>query len=222
MRRSFAIVLALGLAVAPLSAQVVFDGPPLIGPAAPNGLAIYLANPEPGDGLGALATWRHSRGSVDVGYRASVGQGADDDLALGGGLDLSGVLTRGLEDTDIDVLWWTGVGMGIGDDVIVSLPLGIVAGWTGEGDDVVFSPYLGSHVALDFTSSDGDEVALDVSLDVGMDLELTSGWVVRFGLSLGGRDALALGVSVPSGFGGTQGTSAQVGHAALPCHGSRS
>ena len=123
--------------------------------------------------------------------------------ALGGGLDLSGVLTRGLEDTDIDILWWTGVGMVIGDDVIVSLPLGIVAGWTGEGDDVVFSPYLGSHIALDFTSLDGDEVALDVSLDVGMDLELTSGWVVRFGLSLGGGDALALGVSVPSGFGGT-------------------
>jgi hypothetical protein len=88
-------------------------------------------------------------------------------------------------------------------DVIVSLPLGIVAGWTGEGDDVVFSPYLGSQIALDFTSLDGDEVALDVSPDVGMDLELTAGWVVRFGLSLGGKDALALGVSVPSGFEGT-------------------
>ena len=175
MRRSFVIVLAIGLAVAPLSAQVVFDGPPLIGPASPNGLAIYLANPEPGDGLGALATWRYSRGSVDVGYRGLVGQGADDDLALGGGLDISGVLSRGLEDTDIDVIWWTGVGVGIGDDVIVSAPIGIVAGWTGEGDDVVFSPYLGGHVALDFTSFDGDEVVLDVSLDVGMDLELTSG-----------------------------------------------
>ena len=32
-----------------------------------------------------------------------------------------------------------GVGAGIGDDGMVSVPLGIVAGWTGEGDDVVFS-----------------------------------------------------------------------------------
>jgi hypothetical protein len=111
-----------------LSGQVAWDGPPLIGPASPNGLAIFLTNPEPGDGIGALATWRHSRGRVDMGYRAMVGEGADGGLALGGGIDLSGALTRGLEDADIDVLWWTGVGAGIGDDVIVSVPLGIVAG----------------------------------------------------------------------------------------------
>jgi len=130
--------------------------------------------------------------------RAS-GRGAGSGLALGGGVDVSGVLSHGLEDADIDVLWWTGVGAGMGDDVIVSVPLSIVAGWTGEGDSAAFSPYVGAHIALDFTSFDGEEVALDISLDVGMDLELTSGWIVRFGLSLGGRDALALGMSVPSG-----------------------
>ena len=190
--------------------DAAWDGPvpvaaaPLTGAAPPGGVGVYLRNPDAGDGSGVLATWRHARGSVDVGYRASVGEGADGDLALGGGIDFSGVLSRGLEGADIDVLWWTGVGAGIGDDVIVSVPLGIVAGWTGEGDDAVFSPYLGGHIALDFTSFDGDEVVLDASLDVGMDLELTSGWVVRFGLSLGGRNALALGISVPSGSGGTQ------------------
>ena len=133
-----------------------------------------------------------------------VGEGAGSDMALGGGIDVSGVLSRGLEDSEIDVLWWTGVGAGIGNDVMVSVPLGIVAGWTGEGDDVVFSPYLGGHIVLDFTSIDGDELVFDASLDVGMDLELTSGWVVRFGLSLGGRDAMAFGISVPSGSGGPQ------------------
>ena len=199
MRRSFVTIPFLVLLAAPVAGQVAFDGPPLIGPASPNGLAIYLTNPDPGDGLGALATWRESRGRVDVGYRASIGEGAAGDLALGGGVDFSGVLSRGLEDADIDVLWWTGVGAGIGDDVIVSVPLGIVAGWTGEGDDAVFSPYVGGHIALDFTSIDGDELMFDASLDLGMDLELTSGWVVRFGLSLGGRDALAVGMSVPSG-----------------------
>ena len=199
MRRLFVLIPLVALLATPLSGQVAFDGPPLIGPSSPNGFAIFLTNPEPGDGIGALATWRHSRGSIDVGYRASVGEGAGSGLALGGGVDVSGVLSHGLEDADIDVLWWTGVGAGMGDDVIVSVPLGIVAGWTGEGDSAVFSPYVGAHIALDFTSFDGEEVALDVSLDVGMDLELTSAWIVRFGLSLGGRDALALGMSVPSG-----------------------
>jgi hypothetical protein len=194
----------LVLLAAPVSGQVAFDAPSLIGPASPMGLAIYLTSSDPGDGLGGLATWRQSRGRVDVGYRVSVGQGADSDLAFGGGIDVSGVLSRGLENSEIDVLWWTGVGAGIGDDVMVSVPLGIVAGWTGEGDDVVFSPYLGGHIALDFTSIDGDELVFGASLDIGMDLELTSGWVIRFGLSLGGRDALAFGMSLPSGSGGTQ------------------
>jgi len=63
---------------------------------------------------------------------------------------------------------------------------------------------LGGHIALDFTSIDGDELVFDAFLDVGMDLELTSGWIVRFGLSVGGRDALALGISVPSGSSRTQ------------------
>lgn len=199
MRRVFVLILLLALLASPLSGQVAFDGPPLIGSASPNGFTIFLTNSEPGDGIGALATWRHSRGSIDVGYRVSVGEGAGSGLALGGGVDVSGVLSHDLEDADIDVLWWTGVGAGMGDDVIVSVPLGIVAGWTGEGDSAVFSPYVGGHIALDFTSFDGEEVAFDASLDVDMDLELTSGWIVRFGLSLGGRDALALEMSVPSG-----------------------
>ena len=61
---------------------------------------------------------------------------------------------------------------------------------------------MGGHIALDFTSLDDETVALDASLDAGIDLSLTSGWVVRFGVSLGGREALALGMSVPSGAGG--------------------
>ncbi len=183
----------------PVSGQVAFDGPPLIGPASPHGLAVFLADLAPGDGLGALATWRHARGSIEVGYRASIGEGADGDLALGGGVDLSGVLTSGVEDADVDVLWWAGIGAGVGEDVIASVPVGIVVGWSGEGDSVVFSPYLGGHVALDFTSSEGDAVSLDASFDLGIDLDLVSGWVVRFGMSLGGRDALAIGISVPRG-----------------------
>jgi hypothetical protein len=75
VRRLFVLIPVLAFLATPVSGQVAFDGPPLIGPASPNGLAIFLTNPEPGDGIGALATWRYSRGSIDVGYRASVGEG---------------------------------------------------------------------------------------------------------------------------------------------------
>jgi hypothetical protein len=77
--------------------------------------------------------------------------------------------------------------------------VGLVAGWTGSGDDVVFSPYVGGHVALDFTNIEGDEISFDALLDLGLDLFLVSGWVIRFGASLGGREALALGLRLPGG-----------------------
>ena len=38
------------------------------------------------------------------GAARSLGRGVDGDLALGGGIDISGVLSRGLEDSDIDIL----------------------------------------------------------------------------------------------------------------------
>jgi len=36
------------------------------------------------------------------------------------------------------------------------------------------------------------------SFDLGLDVVLTSGWMVRFGDSVWGRDALALGVNLPT------------------------
>ena len=75
MRRSVVTIPFLVLLAAPVSAQVAFDAPSLIGPASPNGLAIYLTNSDPGDGLVGSSTWRGSRGRVDEGCRTSVGEG---------------------------------------------------------------------------------------------------------------------------------------------------
>ena len=199
MRALLSAMTLAALAAAPVSAQIAWDSPPLIGPASPNGLAVFLTGPAPGDGVGGLATWRHEKGSIGLGYRATVGEGADGDAAVGGGFDISGVLTAGIENADVDVLWWGGLGVGFGEDVLFSIPAGIIAGWTGSGDDVVFSPYVGGHVALDVTTIDGDEVSFDGSFDLGIDLVLASGWVIRFGASIGGRDALALGLRLPGG-----------------------
>lgn len=199
MRRLLFVITLAAVAAAPLSGQIAWDSPPLIGPASPLGFAAFLTSLSPGDGIGGLATWRHETGSLELGYRVAVVEGADSDFALGGGVDISGVLSAGIEEADIQVLWWSGLGAGVGEDVLVSIPVGLVAGWTGSGDDVVFSPYVGGHVALDFTNIDGDEISFDALLDLGLDLFLVSGWVIRFGASLGGREALALGLRLPGG-----------------------
>jgi hypothetical protein len=200
MRKCMFVVATLVLGtVAPASSQIAWDGPSLIGPASPSGFAIFLTEPSPGDGLGALATWRHQRGALDIGYRASAGEGASGDLAIAAGIDISGPLARGVEDSDIDVIWWSGVGAGLGDEIMVSVPVGIAVGWTGAGDDVVFSPYAGGHVSMDVATGEGDALDLNGGVDVGLDLTLVSGWVVRAGASFGSRNALAIGLRIPRG-----------------------
>jgi hypothetical protein len=53
-------------------------------------------------------------------------------------------------------------------------------------------------VTLDISTSDVDNVHFGGSFDLRLDIVLSSGWLIRFGASLGDRDALALGVKIGS------------------------
>jgi hypothetical protein len=90
------------------------------------------------------------------------------------------------------------VGLGTGQETIVSFPVGALLGWSGEGGGVILSPYGGGHVSLDVSTSDANNVQLVGSFDLGLDVVLSSGWLVRFGASIGDRDALALGMRIGS------------------------
>jgi hypothetical protein len=197
--------IAAGLALAALvlfparaESQFAWDGPSLVSPHAPSGLSAFLVGSDPGGTLGVMAQVRRAGGKLNWGYRGGLVQDDADDLSFFGGVDLSGTLAESIEDADVQVLWWTGAGAGLGDRFALSVPVGLALGWKGLGDGNVFAPYAGAHVALDLRSGEGDRVALNGSLDLGLDLTLVSGWVVRFGASLFGRDALAVGLRIPS------------------------
>lgn len=179
-------------------AQVAWDAPVLLSPHAPQGLSVFVVGSGPGDAVGVLGQWRQDRASLGLAYRAGIAQSDADDVSVHGGVDISGLLASSIEDADIQVAWWTGLGGGVGNEVVVSIPVGLVASWRGLGDGNVFAPYAGAHVSLDLASGEGDAVSLDGSLDMGLDLTLVSGWVVRFGASLLGRESVALGIRVPS------------------------
>jgi hypothetical protein len=183
----------------PATAQIAWDSPALLSPAVPAGFSLFLVNPAGGD-LGALGTLRHSAGPVGLGYRAAIAdESGSSDVAFSAGIDVSGILARGVEGSEVDVMWWTGGGLGVGQETVVTAPLGVVIGWTGEGTDVLFSPYGGAHVVLDFVTGPGDSLRFDGVLDFGIDLVLRSGWMVRVGASLGDRESLALGIRLPTG-----------------------
>ncbi|MDG2283609.1 MAG: hypothetical protein P8L45_10835 [Longimicrobiales bacterium] len=200
MRFSISLVTAglVAATIAPISAaaQTAWDAPPMISHVVPAGVSFFLLSPSGGD-LGGLVTFRHEAGPVGMGYRLSVtDENASDDLAIAAGVDISGFLARGVEGAPIDVMWWSGAGLGWGEDTVVSLPLGAVIGWSGQGGDVILSPYGGGHITLDISDVIDDNVSLNGSFDFGLDVVLSSGWLVRFGGSVGDRDALAIGVKI--------------------------
>lgn len=199
MKRSVLALFAVLTWAMPASAQIAWDSPAFISPAAPSGMSLFFLNGT-GDRLGVLATLRHEAGPVGLGYRFAVTEENDPgDAVIAGGVDVSGFLARGVENADIDVAWWSGLGAGVGNETIVSVPLGIIVGWSGSSDGgVIFSPYGGGHVALDFASGAGDSVDFSGAFDVGGDIVLTSGWMIRFGASFGDREALAVGFKLPS------------------------
>lgn len=180
-------------------AQIVWDTPSMMRPGAPSGLSILLLDAHPSDELGGMVGWRRAPAPVGLGLRAGLADEADGDLAAMFGLDVSGGL--GSLDPDIgrpEVLWWSGIGMGIGDEVVASLPLGIVLGWRGSDEGVTFMPSLGAHLALDIMSGPGDDLDLDGTVDLGLDVGFQSGLMFRLGAGIGGRDALAVGLRLPS------------------------
>ena len=191
--------LVIALAGSPAAAQIAWDSPALVSPSVPGGLSLFLVNPAGGD-LGALGTLRHSAGPVGLGYRAAIAdESGSSDIAVSAGIDVSGMLARAVEGSEVDVMWWAGGGVGFGTETVITAPLGVILGWTGEGSDVLFSPYGGGHVVLDFVTGPGDSVRFDGVLDLGIDLVLSSGWMIRVGASLGDRESLAAGIRLPTG-----------------------
>ena len=192
-------ITAVGLIwTAGLTAQIVWDAPSLMRPGAPPGLSVLLLEAHPSDELGVLAIWRNSAAPLGLGFRGGIGEDRSNELTAMFGFDVSGSLPGlGAGGGQPDVLWWTGAGLGVGDELVVSFPLGLVLGWSGSEEGLALMPYVGGHVSLDVITGPGDDLDLDASVDLGIDLGFRSGLMVRFGASVGGRDALAIGIRVP-------------------------
>lgn len=197
-RYTATVAILVAVSAAPLSAQIAWDAPPLVSHVAPAGLSLFLFSPEGGD-LGGLATYRHRAGPVGLGYRVAIAdESATNDVTIAGGVDISGFLSRAVEGSEVDVLWWSGAGLGIGSETLVSFPLGALVGWSGGDGNAVLSPYGGGHIVLDLSTAGQDNVDLGGAIDFGLDVALTSGWLIRFGASIGDREALAIGFKIGS------------------------
>jgi hypothetical protein len=139
-----------------------------------------------------------------LGFRVGIGEDFGDDIAVFGGVDIGGTVVRASGDVPIDVLWMAGAGLGVGDDVLLSFPLGLSIGARLDADAATFVPYAVPRLVLDACFGDGpglcgpdDELELDLAVDLGVDLAFDPRWLIRFAATLGDRDALLIGLSFP-------------------------
>jgi hypothetical protein len=167
----------------------------LAAPRATPGVGLYVADV---GGLGALLTYQPTRTSW--GFRFGIaeddfGPGPDDDIVVFGGADVSGIITRANRNMPLDVDWVFGFGLGIEDNVLLSVPFGVSFGHTFPGQGASFTPYVTPRLIMDAFFGDGDDdLDLDLAVDLGLDLALRQGWTIRFGGTLGDREAIALGL----------------------------
>lgn len=189
------LTLALGSA-APGWAQVAWDSPILLSPTVPEpGVGVFLVEPA-GGSLGVLTTWRPSGAASRMQFRAGIAEDAGGELAALGGIDASGLLSRASDSFPLDVGWVVGAGLGVGDFVHVAFPAGLIAGRTfASADGVAFTPYASPRIVVDGTfDAPGDGIDLDLAVDIGLDVALAESWLIRFGGTLGDREALAIGI----------------------------
>jgi hypothetical protein len=204
-----AVLVAVGLSVAAPAAaygQIAFDTPRLISPRGPSGLGVYWLRAEtlPGDGDGVLVTWAPSALPDGVRLRGGAGEGAGGDLAGFGGFDVQAPLLRGGADLPLDLDWYTGIGVGAGNYVLVSLPLGLSGAISWSAGSVWLSPYVAAGVAADLRLGEferAEEFEVLPAADIGLDLALDAArrFVIRAAASIGDRQSTAVGVALGGG-----------------------
>jgi hypothetical protein len=175
----------------------------LLPPRPDAGFGVYLVGTEFG-GLGGLVTWRPV--SNRWGLRFGLAEDADD-LGIFGGIDFGGGVHRQTSDLPLDIDWLAGGFLSVGDNVLISVPLGLTGGHTFYTQGASFTPFVAPRLVLDLfffedpdTNDNDSDVDVDLAADVGVDMRL-SGFrpVIRFAGSLG-REAIAIGlVFGPSG-----------------------
>ncbi len=181
-------------------AQIGWTAPLLLAPNSPAGVSFMLAEMEPYEGLAGMVIWRQDSAPGSIGFRGGLGEGAGGDFAGFGAFDYSGWIHRSSQDFPLDVSWVTGAGIGIGDYLILSAPVGASFAYEIVASDIWFNPYITPLVVLDVlmgAPSAADNFDLGLAVDIGADVAFAESWAIRVGATVGDRRGLGIGIHFP-------------------------
>ena len=162
-------------------------------------LGIFFTDPGPGFTLEGM--YRAGRGSMDIGFRAGIGDN-DTDIPNGpsstfflAGVDIRMKMIRATEAFPLDGSLTLGIGGIFGDDETIGLiPIGISLGRRVnlEGTRTTFIPYFEPVLVPTFGDTQDD---IQFGLGLGVDIQFSPRLDARLGAGLGDYDGISLGVS---------------------------
>ena len=190
-------------ALAPASAQTTyptFQQPRVVsrefnfGIADGNGITPFVFQWREGTSVGTQL-------SFDLGLADPEAEGADVFLILGGQFARS--LAQSRADMPLDVLFTAGIFTQFGNDItLLSVPVGASVGHRVpiQGTAMAITPYVHPRLALQYLSIDNgvvddSETDIDISFDVGGNLELTPQIALRLSATFGDDDVLGLSLA---------------------------
>jgi hypothetical protein len=112
----------------------------------------------PGDDDVLFGTWGIPGTGGAVSVRGGFGRGVANEHAAFGGVDARAPIARHTETQPLDVEWSGGAGMGVGEYVLVTVPMSVSAGRSWSSGNVWFAPYVSLGAALDYRYGDSDLV----------------------------------------------------------------
>jgi hypothetical protein len=208
MKRPFASIASVTLALTfagPAAAQIAWDAPRLSGPESPSGLGLYWSRAEvlPGDHNVVFATFSLPGTNGAVSVRGGIGTGAGEETAAFGGVDLRAPIARHTDAQPLDLEWSGGAGLGVGEYVLISVPVAVSAGRSWASGSVWFAPYVSMGATFDYRIGESDampdeEFEIQATAGIGVDMAFDAARrvVLRVSTAVGERQALALGVVV--------------------------
>ena len=196
MKRLAFAVLFLVFGASGASAQ--WDTPSFLAPTQGNDIGVYFVQPD-GTDWGLVGIWRQA-GNMNLGIRGGVADSGDDTYGIIGAEFFGNVMRGNAELPLINIIWTAGAGAAFGPSTIISVPVGLSIGAALDAGAILLIPYLHPRVALDFASGDGDtEVDLALPIDLGADVRLANGVIIRVGGTLSDHEGVGVGLAFPFG-----------------------
>lgn len=199
MRAKTLLMALAALAVGSAAEAQVWDAPSFLPPRPGEDVGVYVTWPDGAD-FGVQGIWRQ-HGNLNLGVRIGYLDRTFDDAFMAAGETWGGLIDAGA-DFPVDVSWTFGAGAVFGDFTVFSVPVGLTIGRALVLSPLTFQVYAHPRLAL-VAASDGNNTNTDLEglFDLGADLHLNPEWKARLGVTLGGIDALGVGLAYRFGRG---------------------